>query len=136
MPDADKPAVKTLVGIKGWLLLYIISGISGVLFGVKELMLSEIFIPPIILYLLGLHITSLLLGLYLIFAVRKAVTQTYHIWLNIIWASFMAFASATLLSWPTGWGSVIGLLIWAAYWIGSKRVRATYCSVLNDGHQA
>ena len=128
MPDAGKSAEKTLVGIKGWLLLYLIGpGFIGTALRIMDVIVGG---PPYdggYLYFYGMLLTATVVGLYLIIYVREKITQTFQIWLHIIWAGFWAYVSATLLSWPTGWGMVIGFSFWAAYWIGSKRVRATYC---------
>ena len=130
MADPDQPAEKDLVGIKGWLLLYVIGpGILGTLFTVTDVMMygspSGIPLHPAYWLIFSVFVTGNVIGLYLIFGVRKPITRTYHIWLNFIWASIAAFTA--VVGTRTGWGMVLGLLIWAAYWIGSKRVRATYC---------
>lgn len=128
MTDADQAAEESLIGIKGWLLLYVIGpGFIGTAWGIKEAIVWGPLLGGGYLYFCGMLLTANVVGLYLIMYVREKITQTYQIWLNIIWAGSYAFFSATLLSWPTGWGTVIGFSIWAAYWIGSKRVRATYC---------
>ncbi len=127
MTDADQAAETDLVGIKGWLLLYVIGpGILGTLWGVTDAVIWGVSGHPAYRLIFSVLITANVLGLYLIFVVRKPITQTYHIWLNFIWAGFWAF-TAVESGGPQVWGAVAALLILALYWIGSKRVRATYC---------
>ena len=127
MTDAEQTAESDLVGIKGWLLLYVIwPGIIGTLQGVTLTLIMGSSDFPAYLFVLPVLITANVIGLYLIFRVRKSITQTYHIWLNFIWVSFWAF-NAVESGGLVVWGSALGPLIWAAYWIRSKRVRATYC---------
>ncbi len=134
MTESVHPAEKDLVGIKGWLLFYVIGpGILGTLWGVTDAIIWGISGHPAYRLIFSVLITANVLGLYLIFAVRKPITRTYHIWLNLIWAGFWAFTTVELLDWPQGWGAVLALLIWASYWIGSKRVRATYCQDTGQG---
>ena len=126
MTDADQPAKNDLVGIKGWLLFYVIGpGILGTLWGVTDAIIWGVSGHPAYRLIFSVLITANVIGLYLIFGVRKSITQIYHIWLNFNWAGFWAF-TAVESGGPQGWGAVSALLIWALYWIGSKRVRATY----------
>jgi len=125
--DADQAAESDLVGIKGWLLLYVIGpGILGTLFTVTDAMFWGLSGHPAYRLIFSVLITANVIGLYLIFGVRKSITQIYHIWLNFNWAGFWAF-TAVESGGPQVWGAVAALLILALYWIGSKRVRATYC---------
>ena len=127
MTDADQAAESDLVGIKGWLLLYVIGpGILGTLFTVTDAMIWGVSGHPAYRLIFSVLITANVIGLYLIFGVRKSITQIYHIWLNFNWAGFWAF-TAVESGGPQIWGAVAALLILALYWIGSKRVRATYC---------
>ena len=127
MTDAVEPAEKSLVGVKGWLLLYVIGpGILGTLWGVTDAIIWGIPSHPAYRLIFSVLITANVIGLYLIFGVRKSITQIYHIWLNFNWAGFWAF-TAVESGGPKVWGAVAALLILALYWIGSKRVRATYC---------
>ena len=127
MTDADQTADNDLVGIKGWLLLYVIGpGILGTLWGVTDAIIWGVSGHPAYRLIFSVLITANVIGLYLIFGVRKSITQIYHIWLNFNWAGFWAF-TAVESGGPQVWGAVAALLILALYWIGSKRVRATYC---------
>jgi hypothetical protein len=125
MTDANQSADKDHVGIAGWLLFYVITTIVGILWTAIDPAYLVSNVHPVENYLVGLVITSNAIGLYLIFRVRKPITQTYHIWLNLLWAGFSAFG-IILLGLSSGWPVVIVMLIWAFYWIGSKRVRNTY----------
>jgi len=125
--DADQPAEKDLVGIEGWLLFYVITTITGILW-----VGLETNVHSAELYSVGLLIILNALGLYLIFKIRKPITQKYHIWLNLILAVFTALGSIQL-DMPSGLPAVLVMLVWASYWIGSKRVRATYCQNAGQG---
>ncbi len=127
MTDTEQTAESDLVGIKGWLLLYVIwPGIIGTLQGVTLALIMGSSDFPAYLFVLPVLITANVIGLYLIFRVRKSITQTYHIWLNFILVGFWAF-NAVESGGLALWASALGPSIWAAYWIRSKRVRATYC---------
>ncbi len=129
MTDADQPAEKSLVGIKGWLLLYVIGpGILGTLLTVTDaLNLTDSGGSHYFPIEISLAIATVI-GLYLIFRVRKPITRTYHIWLNFIWAGYTAYYFVAV-----GTPEILLLmfapllLIWPIYWVRSKRVRATYC---------
>ena len=92
MADADKPAEKDLVGIEGWLAIYVLLEILFILFTVVG-----VFNPPdsggwhyfsadFLIWIT--EAIAVVIGLHLIFYVRKPITRTYHIWLNFIWAGF------------------------------------------------
>ena len=130
MTDADQPAEKDLVGIRGWLLLYVILQILFTLFTV----LGVLTIPDLArspdFFIVGSAIITTVIGLYLIFGVRKPITRIFHIWLNIIWVGYWAFInmeSGELGLGPEGMAAVIPSSIWVLYWMASKRVWATYC---------
>ena len=136
-PDAPESTESDLVGIKGWLLFYVISSIFGVLLSVSDPTIWSGIAGPAERYFVGLTVTIQAIGVYLIFYVRKPLTRSYHIWLNLIYAGFIAFGIVGLdWPWPQGWGTVLAFLIWASYWIGSKRVRATYCQAINRAHNS
>jgi len=126
--DADQPAEKSLVGIKGWLLLYVIGpGILGTLLTVTDaLNLTDSGGSHYFPIEIPLAIATVI-GLYLIFRVRKPITRTYHIWTNFIWAGYtlIYFIASGLAAFLIVLVPV--LLIWPIYWVRSKRVRATYC---------
>ena len=128
MTDADQSSEKDLVGIKGWLLFYVIGpGILGTLWGVTDAIIWGISGHPAYRLIFSVLITANVLGLYLIFVVRKPITRTYHIWLNFIWAGYtlIYFIASGLAAFLIV--LVPALLIWPIYWVRSKRVRATYC---------
>jgi len=132
MTESVQPAEKDLVGIKGWLLFYVI---TTIIVYVITTIIGVLWVgtdPTTEAYSVGLVITPNALGLYLIFKIRKPITQTYHIWLNLILAGFSAFGSIQL-DMPSGWPAVLVMLVWASYWIRSKRVRATYCQDTGQG---
>jgi len=127
--DADQPAEKSLIGIKGWLLLYaIVVGLqaSSLLGKVMAQWRNDVYLG------VGDRLTTIfffiayLVSLYFLLEVRKPITRKYHIGLNGFWAATLALLAAL-----TGdldlWAGCGAMSIWAAYWIGSKRVRATYC---------
>ena len=116
-----------LVGIKGWLLFYVITTIIGVFYLLTDPLILIGNVHPAYRIFIGVLVASGLISLYLIFNIRKPITRTYNIWLNLIEAAFVGFGSFQLDLLPTGIPTVIVLLVWAVYWIGSKRVRATYC---------
>ncbi len=129
MTDAVNPAEKDLVGIKGWLLVYAILFAlrTAFLLGIVLLGMQWGDISDVRERLIGiLALTVLLIGLYLLIVVRRPITWYYHIGLNCSFAAifaWMAILTLTLGSLAT----CAGHSIWAAYWIRSKRVRATYC---------
>ena len=127
MIDADQPAEKDLVGIGGWLLFYVILQILFTLFTVMVALYSpDLARSPD--FIEGSAIITTVIGLYLIFGVRKPITRIFHIWFNIIWAGYAAFI--TLISGelgPGGLTAVIPALSWMLYWMTSERVWATYC---------
>jgi len=129
--DADQPAEKNLVGIGGWLLFYVILQILstfGVLFTVVGVLTTPDLARSPYFFIAGPAIIATVIGLYLIFGVRKPITRIFHIWFNIIWAGYAAFI--TLVSGelgPGGLTAVIPALSWMLYWMTSERVWATYC---------
>jgi len=133
VPDADQPAEKDLVGIRGWLLLYVILQILWALFFAAIITVVGVLTIPdsarsSMFFIPGSGIITTVIGLYLIFGVRKPITRIFHIWLNIIWAGWLAFS--VVVSGGLGPGlltAVIPSMIWVLYWTTSKRVWATYC---------
>ena len=127
MNDVESLHAIKLVGIKGWLLFYVMTTIIGFLYLLFDpmtlILISHLAFRLVIVFFIGARLVSL----YLIFLVRKSITRKYHIWLHLIEAWVIALFSFQLEAWPTGLGGIIVMLTWAAYWIGSKRVRATYC---------
>ncbi len=129
MTDADKPAGKDLVGIKGWLLLYAILFAlrTAFLLGIVSLGMQWGDISDVTERLIGiLAVTVFLVGLYLLVVVRRPIARYYNIGLNCIFAAIFAGLAILTLT-PDSLGTCVGHSLWAAYWIRSKRVRATYC---------
>ncbi len=130
MTDADQPAEKSLIGIRGWLLFYVIKEILFILVAVVDVLIHPALAvarSPIF-FIAAWATIAAVIGLYLIFGVRKPITRIFHIWFNIIWAGWLAFI--TVVSGelgPGGLTAVIPSLIWVLYWMTSKRVWATYC---------
>lgn len=120
-----------LYGVKGWLLVYVITSIIGIAWLALD---SDIMSGQASL-LYKLYVASQIglrtAGLYLIFALRKPITQSFHIWINVILAGSAAFIVSLddSWSWTTGFDDVIVHTLWASYWIASQRVRATFCAV-------
>ena len=130
MTDADQTAEKDLVGVKGWLVFYVIMEIANILLTVTdELTLTDFGGLGLHYYFIEILLTSgSVIGLYLIFYVRKPITRTYNIWFNLFWAvSVMLDTVQAGFALVQALGLVIAPLWWAAYWRRSKRVRATYC---------
>ncbi len=114
-----------LVGVKGWLLFYaILRGLGSAV--ILSMQYREI--PDVEERLTGIFVLIVVLvGLYLLSVVRRPVTRYYHIGINSLWAALfagMAFVTPTPVIWLA---NCVEVSIWAAYWIRSKRVRATYC---------
>ncbi len=135
MTDADQPAEKSLVGIKGWLLLYaIVVGLqaSSLLGKVMAQWRSDVYLG------VGDRLTTIfffiayLVGLYFLLEVRKPITRKYHIGLNCFWAATLLLLAA-LMGDLDLWADCVAMSIWAAYWVRSKRVRATYCQDTGQG---
>ena len=130
MADADKPAEKSLIGIRGWLLFYVILEIFVTLATVLDVLTFPDFPRSPVFFIDGSLTIAIVIGLYLIFGVRKPITRIFHIWLNIIWVGYWAFInmeSGELGLGPEGMIAVIPSFIWVLYWMSSKRVWATYC---------
>ena len=127
MTDLDQLGKQDLVGIKGWLLFYVVSSIIGIL----SLIFEALFIglPTHLFYRLfmSVFLAAFLVEIYLILQIRKPVTRSYVIWLNLIVAWLLVFSSIQVKTFSRHLVETIGLLVWVGYWIGSKRVRATYC---------
>ena len=134
MPDADRPAKKNVAGIEGWLLLYMLGpGIVGTLWALIDAIMLGVAGPAAYRLIYGALLVANYFGVFMILVVWKPITRTYHIWLNIISAGFIVFTIVEIVDWRGSSGVVIGVLIWASYWIMSKRVRATYCQQLGQG---
>ncbi len=128
MTDADKPEEKSLIGIRGWLLFYVILQILFTLFTVLGVLTIPDLARSPYFFIAGSALITIVIGLYLIFGVRKPITRIFHIWLNIIWAGYSAFnAVASGELGPGGLTAVIPSVIWVLYWMQSERVWATYC---------
>ena len=130
MTDADKPAEKSLIGIRGWLLLYVIQEIFVTLATVLDVLTFPDLPRSRDFFIDGSLTIAIVIGLYLIFGVRKPITRIFHIWLNIIWVGYWAFInmeSGELGLGFEGMAAVIPSSIWVLYWMASKRVWATYC---------
>jgi len=127
MTDLDQLGKQDLVGIKGWLLFYVVSSIIGIL----SLIFDAYFTgqPSHVFYriFMSIFLVALLVEMYLILQIRKPVTRSYVIWLNLIIAWLLIFSSIQVKTFSRHLVETIVLLVWVGYWIGSKRVRATYC---------
>ena len=140
--DVDQPTEKSLVGIKGWLLLYVLVAILGILLVVTT---ARSLTDPGALYYFSTDVPlaiATVIGLYMIFYVRKPITRTYHIWLSFIWSGefliyYIVIGLAPLLDVLVALVVIVPLLlIWPIYWIRSKRVKATYCQAINRAHNS
>lgn len=98
MTDADQPAEESLIGIKGWLLLYaIVVGLqaSSLLGKVMVQWRNDVYLG------VGDRLTTIfffiayLVGLYFLLEVPKPITRKFHIGLNGFWAATLAVAGGS-----------------------------------------
>ncbi len=124
--STDTSAEKDLVGIKGWLLLYAIKFVLGT----AVLLLSMVWgeMSDVEGRVIGIFLLiGVWVGLYLLIEVRRPFTRYYHIGLNVFFAAIFALEAILTPALVFGLANCTENSIWTAYWIRSKRVRATYC---------
>ena len=135
MTSGDETAEKDLVGIRGWLLVYaIVAGLqtANLLRKVFKQWQSDSIVD------LGGRLTTIfffiafLVGMYFLLEVRKPITRKFLIGLNSFWAVILLLFAMSLGGVDL-WVGCVFMTIWALYWFGSERVRATYCHTAEQG---
>jgi hypothetical protein len=129
MIDADEPAEKNRVPIRGWLLVYAIGPMGlGVLAALDEVAQLFRYGGDDIEWLLGFFLFIVYsTALYMLIAVRRRFTRIYHMGLTGLMAVALA-AIAYSTADPVAAGACAGMSAWMIYWYRSQRVQKTYCS--------
>jgi hypothetical protein len=110
-------------GIGGWLLVYVLSiGLAGTIFLLATAQILWTALPgPDRLFLLA-QLFSNVVGIVLIFALKRPATRWYHVAFNGVMAAYL-FAGPLD---PETIGLAFALLCWGAYWIRSERIQNTF----------
>lgn len=122
--DKAQPTERSIVGIAGWLFLYLIKLAIGVILVVIEILRTVLDLEDLAIAVTVLIIV--LIGLYMLVLVRKPITRHYHIGINCL-AAALYIATMIVEPFSPYWLSMIAeSVIWTIYWKISKRVHATY----------
>jgi len=105
---------KDLKGIRGWLLFYLI---GPMIFGTGSLLFMMLSSGSFDFVSVGMLIASIV-GILAMMSPWTWV-RTYHIALNAVTTGFFLLVNVAI-------PAAIGTGIWVAYWLVSKRVKATY----------